>query len=72
MIGHAAGFRRLDGIIWALVAAVAGLELLAVAFDGFTLVLQSYAAPGGTCLLLMCGGALLWRPAQRPQARIGA
>lgn len=53
MIGHAPGFRRLDGIIWALVAAVAGLELLAVAFGGFTLVLQSYAAPGGTCLLLM-------------------
>ena len=53
MIGHAAGFRRLDGIIWALVAAVAGLELLAVAFDGFTLVLHSYAAPGVTCLLLL-------------------
>jgi hypothetical protein len=53
MVGHAPGFRRLDGIIWALVAAVAGLELLAVAFDGFSLVLRSYAAPGATCLLLM-------------------
>jgi hypothetical protein len=53
MVGHAAGFRRLDGIIWALVAAVAGLELTAVAFDGFSLVLRSYAAPGGTCLMLM-------------------
>jgi membrane-associated phospholipid phosphatase len=53
MIGHTAAFRRLDGIIWALVAAVAGLELLAVAFDGFTLVARSYGAPGVTCLLLM-------------------
>ncbi len=52
MIGHT-GLRRLDGIIWALVAAVAGLELLAVYFGGFTLVLRSYAAPGATCLLLM-------------------
>lgn len=53
MIAHAAGLRRLDGIIWALVAAVAGAELMAVAFGGFTLVLRSYAAPAGTCLMLL-------------------
>ncbi len=35
MIGHTAGYRRLDGIIWAIVAAAAVLELLAVAFGGF-------------------------------------
>ena len=49
MIGHTAGYRRLDGIIWAIVAAAAGLELLAVAFGGFPLALRSYAAPGATC-----------------------
>ena len=53
MIGHTAAYRRLDGIIWALVAAVAGLELLVAAFGGFHLVLSSYAAPGATCLLLL-------------------
>ena len=53
MTWHAAGLRRLDGIIWALVAAVAGLELLAIAADGFSLVLQSYATPTATCLGLL-------------------
>jgi hypothetical protein len=53
MTWHAAGLRRLDGIIWALVAAVAGLELLAVAADGFTLVLKSYATPTATWLALL-------------------
>jgi hypothetical protein len=50
---HAAGLRRLDGFIWAMVAAVAGLEAMAVAFGGFSVALTSYAAPGGTCLLLL-------------------
>jgi len=53
MIGHAAGLRRLDGIIWALVVAVAGVEILAVGFGGFSLALTSYAAPSGTCLALL-------------------
>ncbi len=53
MAWHTAGLRRLDAIIWALVAGVAGIELLAVAFGGFTLVLRSYAAPAATCLLLL-------------------
>ncbi|HEY0223619.1 MAG TPA: phosphatase PAP2 family protein [Pseudolabrys sp.] len=53
MTGHAAGLRRLDGIIWLLVAAVAGVEMLAVAFGGFSLLLISYAAPSGTCLALL-------------------
>jgi hypothetical protein len=53
MIGHTADYRRLDGIIWAIVAAAAVLELLTVAFGGFSLALRSYAAPGATCVLLM-------------------
>ena len=53
MTWHAAGLRRLDGIIWALVAGTAGIVLLAAAFNGFTLVVTSFIAPGGTCLLLV-------------------
>jgi PAP2 superfamily len=55
MAWHAAGLRRLDGIIWALVAGVAGLVLVAAAFANFNVVLSTYAAPAGTCLLLMLG-----------------
>src|ERR1700690_2403292 len=51
MTWHAAGLRRLDGIIWALVAAVAGLDLMAAVFGGFSLALGTYAIPAGTCLL---------------------
>jgi membrane-associated phospholipid phosphatase len=50
---HAAGLRRLDSIIWAMIAAVAGLVLMAAAFGGFTLVPKSFATPGGTSLLLV-------------------
>ncbi len=53
MTWHAAGLRRLDGIIWALIAGVAAIALLAAAFDGFTLILASFIAPGVTCLLLL-------------------
>ncbi len=53
MTWHAAGLRRLDGIIWSLVAGVAGLWLLAAPLYGFTIVLQSFIAPAGTCLLLL-------------------
>jgi hypothetical protein len=48
-----AGLRRLDGLIWAAVAAVAALVLVAAAFDGFTLVPKSFAVPGGTSLALV-------------------
>jgi hypothetical protein len=50
---HAAGLRRLDGIIWGLIAAVTGVELMAVAFGGFTIAWRSYAAPAGASLLLV-------------------
>jgi hypothetical protein len=52
MTWHVAGLRRLDGIIWALVAAVAGLDLLAAGFGGFSVALGTYAVPAATCLLL--------------------
>jgi hypothetical protein len=53
MAWHAAGLRRLDGIIWALVAGVAAIMLLAAAFGGFRLVLTSFVAPAVICLLLV-------------------
>lgn len=52
---HAAGLRRLDGIIWALVAGVAAVVLLAAAVDGFSIWLTSFVGPGVTCLLLVAG-----------------
>ncbi|MGA7973812.1 MAG: phosphatase PAP2 family protein [Pseudolabrys sp.] len=56
---HAAGLRRLDGIIWAMIAGVAGLALLTGPLYGFHLVADSFVAPAGTCLLLI-GGALYY------------
>jgi len=53
MIGHAAGLRRLDDMIWALIAGVAVIVLVASAAGGFHIVLGSYAAPAGIGLLLI-------------------
>ncbi len=52
---HVAGLRRLDTIIWALVAGTAAVVLLAAAYDGFHVWLRSFAGPGVTCLLLAVG-----------------
>ena len=60
MIGHAAGLRRLDGIIWALVAGVAVTVVIASVAGGFHIVIGSYAVPTGTALLLM-GAAYYYR-----------
>jgi len=53
MAWHAGGLRRLDCIIWTVIAAVAALDLLAAAFDGFRLAMTSFAAPGGTAFVLV-------------------
>ena len=45
MHGHTAGLRRLDGLIWALVALVAVLVLTVSAARGFTVEFRSFAAP---------------------------
>jgi len=50
-----AGLHRLDGIIWAMVAAVAAFVLIAAAVSGFTVVLASYAVPAIACTLLKLG-----------------
>lgn len=64
---HAAGLRRLDGIIWALVAGVAGLSLLAAPVYGFQVVVHSFAAPAGTCLLLLAIAGYYGRRRNDPQ-----
>lgn len=55
MTAHAAGIRRLDGIIWALVAGVAGLVLLAALLLGFQVAWHSFVGPAGTAVLLLAG-----------------
>ena len=60
MIGHAAGLRRLDDIIWGLVAGVAVIVLIASMAGGFHVVLSSYVVPTVTGLLLM-GAAYYYR-----------
>src|SRR5690349_7362421 len=55
MAGHAAALRRLDDVIWALVAAVTAVVLIVSAASGFYIVLRSYAVPAGTALLLLLG-----------------
>jgi hypothetical protein len=52
---HAAGLRRLDGIIWALVGGVAAFVLITAAFGGLTVALKTFAAPASICLLLKLG-----------------
>ncbi len=53
MTWHVAGLRRLDGIIWALVAGTAVLVLLVTAMGGFRIDLPTFAVPTATCLLLI-------------------
>jgi PAP2 superfamily len=64
---HAAGLRRLDGIIWALTAGVAAVVLVAAAADGFHIWLTSFVGPGVTCLLLVAGSRYYALTRDEPQ-----
>lgn len=55
MTWHATGLRRLDNVIWLSIALIAAFVLTAAAFSNFTVVLKSFAAPVGICLLLKLG-----------------
>ena len=70
MTWHAAGLRRLDGIIWLLVAVTAGLDLIAAAFGTFSIVLASCAAPAGTCLMLVLAARYYGGRRNEPRACI--
>jgi hypothetical protein len=52
MTSDPAALRRLDAVTWSLVAATAGLALMAVIFGGFSLALRSFVPPAATSLLL--------------------
>ena len=52
---HAAGLRRLDSIIWALVGGVAGCVLISAVFGSVTVAVTTFAAPASICLLLKLG-----------------
>jgi hypothetical protein len=51
----------LDGIIWALVAGVAGVALAAAPIQGFRIAFASFVAPLVTCLLLLAATAFYAR-----------
>jgi len=55
MTGHAVELRRLDDVIWALVAAATAVVLIVSAAGGFHIVLTSYGIPVSTALALLLG-----------------
>ena len=66
MIGHAAGLRRLDGIIWAIIIALAVIMLLAPLASNFQLLGRSFATAGGATALSLAG---YWLYQTRQRAR---
>jgi membrane-associated phospholipid phosphatase len=70
MIGHAAGLSRLDGIIWAIIAAVAGIMLIAPFASNFQLVGHSFLAAGGATALSLAGYWLY--QTRRPDPRLAS
>jgi membrane-associated phospholipid phosphatase len=70
MIGHAAGLSRLDGIIWAIIAAVACVMLAAPFASNFHLVRHSFLAAGGATALSLAGYWLY--QTRRPDPRLAS
>jgi membrane-associated phospholipid phosphatase len=60
MLEHASGLRRLDNTIWTLIAGVGVSVLVASAFGGFHIVLNSYTA-AATAGALLLGTAYYYR-----------
>ena len=53
---EAVASRRLDGLIWAMVALVAAIVLIAPAVSSFHIVWRAFIAPAATCSLLLAVG----------------
>ena len=70
MIGHAAGLSRLDGIIWAIIAAMAGIMLIAPLASNFQLVGHSFFMAGGATALSLAGYWLY--QTRRPDPRLAS
>jgi hypothetical protein len=70
MIGHPAGLRRLDGIIWAIVAMLAAIAVIAPFVANFMLVGPSFLAAGGGVALCLAGYWLY--ETKRPDPRLAS
>jgi membrane-associated phospholipid phosphatase len=70
MIGHAAGLRRLDGMIWAIIAVLAVIMLAAPAVSNFRLVAHSFFTAGGATALCLAGFWLY--ETRRPDPRLAS
>src|SRR5262245_31086930 len=70
MIGHPAGLRRLDGIIWAIVALLAAITVIAPFVANFRLVGPSFLAAGGGVMLCLAGYWLY--ETRRPDPRLAS
>ena len=68
MTWHKAGLRRLDGIIWAIIAAVAGLVLACTLLSSFQLMWRSFLAPAGVTAAFLAGQRFYLT--RRPEPRI--
>src|SRR5215470_19062928 len=60
MPGQASALRRLDNVIWGLVAGVAAIVLFAAAASRFQIIFGSYTAAAGAGVLLL-GAAYYYR-----------
>ncbi len=70
MIGHAVGLRRLDGIIWAIIIALAVIMLVAPLASNFQLMGRSFATAGGATALSLAGYWLY--QTRRPDPRLAS
>lgn len=70
MNSHPAGLRQLDGIIWAMIAAVAATVLAATALSDFHLQWRSFSMPT-VAAGLFAAGQIFYR-ARRPDPRLAS
>ncbi|HZD90812.1 MAG TPA: hypothetical protein VE224_11970 [Pseudolabrys sp.] len=68
MDGYPAELRRLDGIVWTIIGAVAGAVLIATVVSDFHLVWRSFL-PGGAAVALLLAGHWIYST-RRPDARL--
>jgi hypothetical protein len=74
MIQETAGMRRLDGIVWTLIAASAAVVLLGVLFLGFSLVWRTFLGPAVAVIIFLAAQRIYqtWRPDARLAAALGS
>jgi membrane-associated phospholipid phosphatase len=72
-IANPATLRRLDRLIWAIVAMVATIILVALAVTSFRIEWRTFAAAGATVVILSAGAWIYrnWRPDQRLASALG-